>query len=189
MSTPGASLADAKNLRWDTIEASEQIPINVRDGLLEIIDSFANAIVSGFTLVSPRGGMVVRKASTIVGDVLGLLDNNPATKHVMQGILSRQLLRFGAGAAGVTRSLGVIHDTSFDGREIPLDDYVGDVYFHTRVYGEPSVVTMFGAVVISDVVARPVGGFLTIFGGRDIGQELRKHGLDLIETSMEVKFF
>lgn len=68
------------------------------------------------------------------------------------------------------------------------DDYIGEQMFHTRVYLAPSGVATLGAVVVSDLVIRPVGSIITIFGARSTGESLDKIGQDLIRASLKVKF-
>ena len=107
--------------RWDLQEtpyADKSIPgkigCNIRDGLVGTVDSLCNGLFSAVAILSPWGGFTAKKVVTIVGDVVGLVDNNIATKYVFKGILSRQLLRFGAGNTAIVGGLAVIHDTDTD---------------------------------------------------------------------------
>ncbi len=154
-----------------------------------LVDSVAQGLFSAFAILYPGGGLLGAKVGTIAGDVVGLVDNNIVTKHVFKGILSRQLLRFGAGASGLHKGLGVIHDTDFTGPQLTLEQYIGDEIFHTDAYTAPSVLVTAGAVVISNFVIRPVGSIITILGARETGDSLHEYGLGLIDDSLDVNFF
>ena len=186
--------AQAQERRWDLSEKPyddaglpEQIGRNVRDGLVGMVDSLFQGALSAVTIGSPYGGLLARKVATFGGDVIGVVDNNLVTEHVFKGVLSRQLLRFGSGGGGFAPAIGVIHDTQFAART-QVSDYIGDEAFHTKAYVEPSALATLGAVVISDVIVRPAGSFITIFGLRSLGEDLDKWGIDLIEQSLDVKF-
>jgi hypothetical protein len=195
VSTAIPDSAQANTLRWeleekpyDQMGIPEKVGSNVRRGVLGIVDSLANALFSAVVIASPYGGTLISKLSTGVGDVVGLVDNNPATKYVTQGIISRQFLRFGSQAAKMTRALGVIHDTEFKGGGLDPDAYLGDVTFHTKAYGHQSSLATLGTVILSDILIRPAGSFITIFGARDMGERMNEYGLDLIQKGTEVNF-
>ena len=195
VSTVVPDSAMANTLRWeleenpyDRMSMLEKCGSNLRMGVLGVIDSFANGLFSGFAILTPAGGSLVSKLATIVGDVVGLVDNNPATKYVTQGILSRQLLRFGVGARGLHTKLGIIHDTEFMGKNLDNDAYLGDVAFHTEVYGHQSNLATLGTVILGDILIRPAGYLITIFGARDTGQRMNEYGLDLIQRGTKVNF-
>ena len=186
---------DAVERRWDPAEAPydevgfhEKIGRNVRDGIVGMFDAPVQGFYSTALIASPYGGFLASKIATIMGDVVGLVDDNCVTRHVFNGVLSRHLLRFGGGAARMPRGMGGIHDTKFEAPEMTLDDYVGDRYFHVKAYIEPSGLVTLGAAVISDGLIRPAGSFITIFGFRGTGESMDKFGKDLIEKSLKVKF-
>ncbi len=195
VSTVVPDSAMANTLRWeldekpyDRMGMPEKIGSNLRMGVLGVFDSLANGLFSGFAILTPAGGSLVSKLATIVGDVVGLVDNNPATKYVTQGILSRQLLRFGVGGKGLHTKLVVIHDTEFMGKNLDNDAYLGDVAFHTEVYGHQSNLATLGTVILGDILIRPAGYLITIFGARDTGQRMNEYGLDLIQRGTKVNF-
>lgn len=194
IATPVAA-QDAER-RWDKEEGSysqmnlaEKCGSNVRKGLTGLFDSVANAAFSVAAIGSPYSGHLVKKVAIFAGDVIGLVDDNPVTAHVFQGIVSRQFLRLGAGAAALPRVMGVIHDTTFDAPTMAFEDYVGPATFHTGAYSENSGLATLGAVVISDVLLRPAGSLITIFGFRAQGQELHDQGIELIGDALKVSFF
>lgn len=185
---------DVPRYRWETNEIPyeeaawhDKVGRNVRDGLVGIINNAFQG-VSSFFLLAWQTGYVVQKISVIVGDVIGLVDDNPWTEHVFKGIVSRQFLKFGSAGAGMPNALAGIHETRFDVERNQAMEYLDEATFHTRVYGTPSGVTAFLAVVAADGLIRPVGNFITIFGFRETGETLDQAGLDLIEAGLRVNF-
>ncbi len=193
VSFPGSAQAPDIELRWDHTEKAfedmniaQKIGSNARKGFVGLIDSVAQGAFSAFAIAAPVG-FLGRKVATIVGDVIGLVDNNIATQHVTQGILSRQLLRFGVGAKGMPKALGNIHDTEFEAPAMELEDFVGNQTFHTKAYMQPSALATLGAVVVSNLLVRPAGSLITIFGARSQGEAMDQWGVDLIERSLKVR--
>jgi len=188
--------ANALTRRWERIEVTpydqmgipEMVGTNVRRGLTGLVDSVMQGAFSGFRILSPWGGFLVSKIFTVAGDLVGIVDNNIVTQHVFQGILSRQFLRFGVGAKGITDGLGVIHDTEFTGQELALDAYIGDETFHTDAWTAPGGIVTLGAVIGSNFVIRPIGSVITIFGARATGDSMHEYGKGLIESSLDVNF-
>ena len=133
--------------------------------------------------------MALKRLLRVVGDVVGLVDDNFVTKHVFKGILSRQLLRFGAGNTAIVNGLAVIHDTEYDGPSLPLEAYVGEDYFHTQAYVTPSIFVMLGGVIASDILIRPAGNLIMVFGARETGQAMNDFGVRLVGSSTKPKFF
>ena len=188
-----AAPASAQQSRaWDLEETSYEqrtlparIGTNVRDGLVGIFDSFGQALFSGFHLTNG----LLRKASTFSGDVVGLVDNNPLTERVLNGVLSRHLLRFGAGMRHVAGDVGDTHDAAWNTPTASMDDFVGPGrYFRMEAYANNSTLAALGAVVVSNLVIRPAGKLVMIFGARKLGDELDEWGLDLVEQSLKVRF-
>ena len=199
LAVPIVSAGDASaaepDRRWNSREGPfddrnlpEKLGSNVRDGVIGVVDSLFQGVLSASAIVSPYGGLLLHKVSTFVGDVIGIVDNNPVTHHVFQGVLSRQLLRLGAGAAGTKEALGAIHDQKFAGSMLEQSDFIGDQAFHTKAYTDTSVLATLCAVVVADILIRPVGGIVTIFGARELGEELNQTGLDMIENASQVNF-
>ena len=193
VAVPGSAQAQDIERRWDHTEKAfedmniaQKIGSNARKGVVGLIDSVAQGAFSAFAIVWPTG-FLGSKLATFAGDVVGLIDNNVATQHVTQGILSRQLLRFGSGAKGMPKALGNIHDTEFDAPAMELEDFVGNQTFHTKAYVQPSALATLGAVVCSNLLVRPAGSLITIFGARSQGEAMHEWGIDLIERSLQVK--
>ena len=133
--------------------------------------------------------MAIAKVSTLVGDVIGLIDNNPATEHVTNGFLSRHFLRLGSRAAGLPNGLNVIHDMdTLSGPPVSLEQYTGPAFFHADAYTTHSVFASFGAVVISDFLVRPAGSLITFAGFRDQAKKMEDFGLELIDDSLDARF-
>lgn len=180
--------------RWETNEVDyEEAPLkdkigrNFRDGLTGVVNNFVQAGFSGFT-IAPTSGYIVQKGAVMVGDVIGLIDDNPVTEHVFLGIVSRQFLRFGSSGSDFLQTMGQIHDTTFEGERLTTLDYVGDKTFHTKAYGRPSAVATFGAAMVADLLVRPAGNFVLMFGGRKPAEAIDKAGLKVIQLGLDVPF-
>ncbi len=196
-SAPAFAQGQQVERRWELDETPydqqnfvRKIGSNLRDGTVGLIDSIAQGVLSVVALINPRsGGVAIQKVATFGGDIVGLIDNNPGTQYVFKGIISRQLLRFGAGAKGASQGIAFIHDTEFD--DVPgleLEDYVGDTAFHPRAYGRPSIVVGALGIVAGDFVVRPIGNLLMIFGLRGTAETMDEWGKDVIEASLRVPF-
>jgi hypothetical protein len=187
--------ADEIERRWDRPEMPyadmnipQKIGSNVRHGFVGLVDSVFQGAFSAFALLSPWGGYAARKVGTFAGDVVGLVDDNPVTSHVFRGVLSRQLLRLGAGGQGLPKGIALIHDTTFDVPTLGTEAYVDDRMFHTNAYVHHSVLTTIGGVVLSNLLIRPAGSLITIFGARETGDSMHEFGIDLIEESLRIRF-
>lgn len=162
---------------------------NVRDGMVGIVDNWAQGAFSVF-MILPVSGYSAEKLAIMLGDVIGLIDDNAYTEHVFKGIVSRQFLRFGSGARDFLPALSGLHQHTFEGPKFTVLDYVGPDTFHTKVYGRPSAVTVLLGVVTADFFIRPAGNFITIFGARETGNKLNETGFDVIQYSIdEFNFF
>ena len=196
-SAPAFAQGQQVERRWELDETPydqqnffRKVGSNLRDGTVGLIDSIAQGVLSVVGLINPRsGGVALQKVATFGGDIVGLIDNNPGTQYVFKGIISRQLLRFGAGAKGASQGIAFIHDTEFE--DVPgleLEDYVGDSAFHPRAYGRPSIVVGALGIVAGDFVVRPIGNILMIFGLRGTAETMDEWGKDVIEASLRVPF-
>jgi hypothetical protein len=174
--------------KYENLSVPRKIGSNVGNGLVGVFDNGAQGAFSGALILSPYGGFLASKIGTVVGDVVGLIDDNPVTQPVFQGIVSRQFLRFGAGAAKMQRGVAAVHDGQIEAPEaLPGDAYIGDHTWHTDAYIEQSGIVTLGGALVSDWLIRPVGNICLIFGGRDIQSNMDEFGLGLIESSFEVK--
>ncbi len=180
--------------RWETNEVPydevgriEKVGRNARDGMTGIVD---NLFTGGFAVatVGPTTGYIVQKMAIMLGDVIGLIDDNPWSEHIFKGIISRQLLKFGSQARSFSSSIAAIHQTTIEGPEYGILDYVGNETFHTKVYGHPSAVTTLMGVFVADFLVRPGGNFILIFGARDTAKKIDDAALELIKLSMKPHF-
>ena len=172
---------------YEQLSTPRKIGTNVGNGLVGFFDSFAQGFMSGVSILTPYGGFIVSKIGTVVGDLVGLIDDNEVTQPVFQGVLSRQFLRFGTRARGLPAALALLHDAEFDFPTLEVEDYTGDQMFHTDAYLQPSAVVALGAVIVSDIVVRPVGNLCLVFGAREQAAEMDEFGLELIEMSLNVQ--
>ena len=160
---------------------------NVRDGFLGIFDNFFQGIVA-VSVTASTTGFVVQKLATIMGDLIGLLDDNAVSEHIAKGILSQQFLKFGSSARTYLETMGAIHGTTFEGPKFTLLDYVGNDTFHVKVYGKPSGLTTTGGILLADFFIRPAGNFILMFGARGPAQAVDEFGLKVIQKTTEVPF-
>jgi hypothetical protein len=192
----GPAAADSHEARaWDLDEkpyAERNLPAkvgtNVRDGLVGVVNSFGQGLFSAARVGAPFGGSLGQKAVTFVGDVVGLVDNNLVTDRVLNGVLSRHLLRYGAGARSMPEGVAFLHDSKWTVETPTQADFVGPATLRTNVYLSNSSLATLGAIVISDVVVRPVGKIIMIFGGRGISEDADEWGKGLIESAAKVPF-
>ena len=176
---------DLKETPYEQRTLAMKIGTNVRDGTVGIVNNFGQAFFGGFHLANG----LFRKASTFVGDVAALVDNNPWTERVLNGVASRHLLRFGAGMMHVPGDVAHTHDASWKTPTASMDDFIAPgQYFRMEAYANNSTLAGLGAVALANVVVRPIGNLVTMFGGRKMGQELDEWGLDLVEQSLKVRF-
>lgn len=185
--------------RWSLNEESydhedvgriEKAGRNVRDGAVRFVNSGFQGVTSVF-LVASTTGFAVQKLATMGGDVIGLVDDNAYTEHIFKGIISRQLLKFGAAGKGFVPAVSGMHERAFTvpGPKLNTLDYIGNKTFHTTVYGKPSAITSLVGIVVADFLIRPVGSIVMMVGARKTGEKIDKAGLDLIQKSLEVPFF
>lgn len=205
---PGAGLA--QGLDWEVEEASDPaLPVavarNLRDGVLTFGDAFfdlgTGLFGSAFLLVS--------QASMAVADGVGLVDDNPVTQHVTRGIVSGNVAKTAylwhvAGAESWLGSHGMekerwaagevaqlsplLSDADVAALEGPLPlaplDFVGEGILHTRVYRPHAVLLGAGAMVVDDVVMRPVAGLLRLLQLRAAGDAVEERGNDLVRRAV-----
>ncbi len=183
--------------RWVLMETpyeeqniARKIGSNLRDGVVGLVDSLGQGAMSAISLFNPRnGGVLLPKLSTFAGDLVGLIDNNYATRYVTKGIISRHLLRFGAAGHGAAEGIAFLHDAEWDELpEMTLADYVGDTYFHPKTYYTPSIVAGIAGIVVGDFVVRPVGHIIMIFGARKAGESVDEWGKNVVAESLQIPF-
>lgn len=172
---------------YEEVEVFEKSGRNVRDGLTGLVDSVVQGAFSGF-MIAGTTGYVVQKTAIVVGDVVGLVDDNAYTEHVFKGIISKQFLKFGAQGSGFVEGLGGIHEHTFEGPKLTVLDYVGPKTFHTKVYGSPSGVGALVGVILGDFLIRPTGNIVMIFGARETGEKIDDFGFSVIQTTMDIPF-
>lgn len=172
---------------YDETTTRERIGRNIRDGTVGLIDNFFQGAASTGLIVSFTG-LFVQKFATMGGDVIGLIDDNEYSEHVFKGVLSRQLLKFGASGKGFVGTISGLHEHTFEAPEPDIFAYIGKDTFHTEVYTRPSAILLLGGILAADFVIRPVGNIVTIFGFRDTGKKIDAYGFDLIETSANIPF-
>ncbi len=87
-----------------------------------------------------------------------------------------------------TKIVATVGPACDDVETLAPEDYVGDSAFHAQAYVQPSVLATICAIVVSDVIVRPIGSLLTIFGARGTGERMDEWGKGLIEKSFRARF-
>lgn len=172
---------------YEEVGVLEKSGRNVRDGLTGIVDNVVQGVGTAF-LIAGTSGYVVQKAAIIVGDVVGLIDDNPYSEHVFKGVISKQFLKFGSSAQQFLPAVSGLHEYTFEGPKLNVLDYVGPEYFHQKVYLQPSGVGALVGVVVGDILIRPTGNIILIFGGKETAGKVDAFGLDFIQSSMDIPF-
>jgi len=172
---------------YEEVNVFEKSGRNVRDGLTGIVDNLVQGVGSGF-IIAGTTGYIVQKGSIMVGDVVGLLDDNAYSEHVFKGVISKQFLKLGSQAQGFIPALSGLHEHTFEGPKFTILDYVGPERFHTQVYGAPSGVGAFFGVVAGDILIRPAGNIILIFGAKETAKKVDDFGLNVIQSSTEIPF-
>jgi hypothetical protein len=172
---------------YEEVTVLEKSGRNVRDGLTGIVDNLVQGLGSGFLIIG-TSGYVIQKATIMIGDVIGLIDDNSYSEHVFKGVISKQFLKFGSGASDFIPALSGLHEHTFEGPKYTILDYVGPETFHTKVYGTPSGVGALFGVIAGDLIIRPSGNFILIFGAKDQAKKIDEFGLGVIQSSTEIPF-
>lgn len=186
--TFGAAAASAEGLDWDVEESSDapaavRAARNVRDGVIGLADAFFDANTAVFGCFALAASQLFMGA----GDLVGLVDDNPVTQHVSQGVLSKQLAKVGylwhvAGAESLLGSHGLEVERWATGDvatlnpllseedvaelegPLPLDPlaFVGQSMFHADAYQPAAPFADLGAALLADAVLRPAASVLRI---------------------------
>lgn len=184
----------ARMTRWTVNEepyeeapTSEKIARNARDGLVGFVDSYFLGFYSAQVIIS-RSGFLTQKISVFVGDIVGLVDDNPWTEHVFKGIVSRQFYRLGSRAEGMPDAISKIHERDYAYLDKDTFDYIGDRPFHHDVYFEPGAIPTLLGVVFGDFFIRPTGKLLQVFSLREAGMAVDEAGHKVIEKGLQIPF-
>ena len=202
--------ADAEALDWEVSESAEApLPVqalrNVRDGVLGLGDAWFEANTAVFGVFC----LAASQLSMGFSDAIGLVDDNPVSQHVLKGILSKNLAKTAylwhvAGAESLlgghgmeaerwaARDVAALNpllsdeDTEAVAGPLPLDplDFVGEAWFHSRVYRPHVLALDLGAVAAADVVLRPAAGLLRIVQLRGAGDALERTGNELVRSAV-----
>jgi hypothetical protein len=214
--TAGAALAAVllagparaqERLDWEVEEEPAGMPIrplrNLRDGLLGVLDDAADLQLAVFADAALLGALLVQGSS----DLLGLIDDNPASQHVFKGVLSKSLARSAwllhlAGSEAVLGSHGLereryleqtlvelnpLLDPQQDAPRLPLDPlcFVGEALIHREVYSAqiPGRITL--AALAADGVLRPLGSAQRMLSLVELADALESRGTGLVRAAVK----
>jgi hypothetical protein len=193
-----AGAARAQRLDWEVDEPVEApAPVraaeNVRDGVLGFADAFFDANTAVFGAFALAASQVCMAAS----DGVGLVDDNPLTEHVTQGILSKNLAKVAylwhlAGAESLLGSHGLERERWAAGPvaglspllseedvaelegPLPLDPlaFVGEATLHADTYRPHAPFVDLGAALVADAVLRPAASVLRIAQQREVADAI-----------------
>jgi hypothetical protein len=173
-----------------------------RDGVLTIADSAADLQIGLFAEVALDLSTVLMAAS----DVLGLIDDNPISEHVLGGVASKSLARtayllHGAGADAILGSHGLEREWYLEGEldslnplltgdpvgpTLPLEPlaFLGEAMLHEDVYTARVPGVMLAATVAADVGLRPAAGLARIAGLGSVADALDARSRGLIKAAV-----
>jgi hypothetical protein len=202
--------AGAEQLDWEVHESGDAAaPVralrNLRDGFLTFGDAYMDANTAFFGVFC----LAASQLSMGFSDAVGLLDDNPATEHVLKGFFSKNVAKTAwlwhqAGAESLLGGHGMeverwaardvadlnplLSDEDKDavGGPLPLDplDFLREGYFHGRAYRPQALVLDLGAVAAADVALRPAAGVLRILQLRSAGDALERTGNGLVRRAV-----
>jgi hypothetical protein len=180
--------ASAEALDWQVEERADaptsvRAARNVRDALLGFGDAFFDANTAVFGSFALTASQLCMGAS----DAIGLLDDNPVTQYVSQGVVSKNLAKVAylwhlAGAESLLGSHGLelerwaasdaallnplLSDDDVAAVEgpRPLDPlaFVGESMFHADTYRPQAPFVVLGAALVVDAALRPAASVLRI---------------------------
>jgi len=174
---------------------------NGRDGTIGILEDLLDLQLGVFSEVSLLAGAGVMALS----DVVGVIDDNPASQHVFKGIASQSLAKtaYLLHVAGSEALLGghdletewAVTDAMGDlnpllspedvAPPLPLDPFafVGEAWVHTDVYTSRIPGRIGLSAVVADGLVRPAGNVLRIFGLTERADGIEKAGTRLVREA------
>lgn len=205
-----AGAAAAEGLDWEVEEHPAAAPVaaarNVRDGVLGLGDAFFDANTALFGSFALAASQVFMGA----GDLVGLLDDNPATQHVTKGLFSKNLAKVGylwhlAGAESLLGSHGLeverwatrdaatlnplLSDEDVAALEgpLPLDPlaFAGEAMLHTDAYRPHAPFVSLGAALVVDGALRPAASLLRIVQLREQADAIDARATDWFGRAVE----
>jgi len=196
----------ARGLDWEVHEAPAGPLLTwvrgVRDGVLGLFDDVTDAQLAIFAEAAIDAGAVLELGS----DVVGLVDDNPVSEHVLKGTASKSLAKTAwlfhlAGSEAVLGSHGLeteswvaesldqlnpLLDPDDAPARLPLEPlaFVGEGLVHGEVYTAhvPGSILLAGAV--ADLVVRPIGNLVRIVGFHGTADEIERAGNGLVRRTV-----
>ena len=196
-----------ERLDWEVPEQPASGPIrplrNLRDGLLGLLDDAADLQLALFADVALLGAVLVQGSS----DVLGLVDDNPASQYVLKGVFSKSLAKSAwllhlAGSEAVLGSHGLererylqaalvelnpLLDPQQEEPRLPLDPlcFVGEALVHREVYSAQIPGRIALAALAADGVARPVGNLQRMLSLVELADVFESDGTALVRAAVK----
>jgi hypothetical protein len=199
-------------LDWEPQESPDPPPAlralrNLRDGALTFPDAFLDANTAGFGSAC----LLISQLLMASSDLIGLLDDNPASEHLTRGLVSGALARTAylwhvAGAESLLGGHGLEKarwltpqvatlnpllgeaDVAELAGPLPLDplEFVEEGMLHPRVYRPHAIPIQLIAVVLVDGAARPAAGALRMLQLPAAGDALEQRASSWFERALRM---
>ena len=173
-----------------------------RDGLVGIVDAVGDLQIGVFSEVALDVATVLMAGS----DLVGVIDDNAISQHVLRGVVSKGLARtayllHAAGADAIRGSHGLEREWYLEegladlnpllagesvGPAIPLDPlaFLGEAYCHDEVYAARLPGPIAGASLAADLLLRPAAGFARIAGQVDAADAIDARARALVKAAI-----
>jgi hypothetical protein len=206
-----ASRVSAEGLDWQVHEREDAaVPVvvarNLRDGAIGLADLYFDANTALFGCFS----LTASQLFMIAGDGVGLIDDNPVTRYVTRGLLSKNLAKVAylwhlAGAEALLGSHGLEverwatrdaatlnplladEDVASLGGPLPRDPlaFVEESFFHTDAYQPAAPLVDLGALLAVDGALRPAASLLRIAQAKGTADALDERARDWFLHAVE----
>jgi hypothetical protein len=203
-----AGPASAQQLDWEVVEKPAGPVLTwvrgARDGALGMLDCASDLQLGVFSELALVSGALVMGAA----DLVGLVDDNPVSQHVLKGVASKSLAKTAyllhlAGGEAILGSHGLetewyveraltelnplLSDEETAPPPLPLDPlaFVGEGLVHTDVYRAHLPGSILAASALADGLLRPVGNLVRIAGARGTADRIESFANGLVRSAVE----
>jgi hypothetical protein len=169
-----------------------------RDGVLGLLDDASDLQVG----VGCEAALVTAQLLMAGSDLVGVVDDNPVSEHVLESVLSKTLAK-GAYLVHVSASEALVGSHGLEAesyleaeleawnpllqgapraRRLPLDplEFLREGMLHGRVYEGHVPGNVLARALLADLVLRPSGNLVRLIGLRGLGDRLERKGRDLV---------
>jgi hypothetical protein len=202
-----AGVAQAEQLDWEVVEEPAGPVLTwvrgARDGALGFLDAAADLQLGAFSELALLSGAALMGAS----DLVGLVDDNPISQHVLEGVASKSLAKTAylfhlAGSEAILGSHGLetewyveralaelnpLLDEEEAAPPLPLEplDFVEEGLVHAHVYTAHLPGSILLASALADGVLRPAANLARIAGARAAGDRVESLANRLVRKAVQ----